>query len=170
MDIGQAKSLVYPRKRRDRVGRGLGSGHGKTSRRGHNGARSRSGWSSRGMVGGRMALFRRLPKVGFTNAPFRTDYTIINVGELNTFPAGSRVTQELLEQQGILKQVSPDGVKVLGDGELDRPLAVCANAFSRSAREKIQAAGGTVELIAGPQKPVRHKMRPRKPPEVSAEA
>jgi len=170
MDIGEAKALAHPRKRRRRVGRGLGSGRGKTSGRGHNGARSRSGWSSRNRVGGRMPLFRRLPKVGFSNAPFKTCYSIVNVGRLNAFAPGSRITPELLEQEGILKQVSPDGIKVLGAGQLDRPLTVCAHAFSQPARQKIEAAGGAVELMPGPRKPLRHKMTPRRPAQVTAEA
>jgi len=170
MDITQAKSLQHSRKKRKRIGRGLGSGHGRTATRGNNGARSRSGWSSRGMVGGRTPLFRRLPKVGFSNEPFKKEYSIINVGQLALFEPNTSVTQELLEQQGMLKQVSRDGIKVLGDGELDRPLVVRANGFSRSAKEKIEAAGGKVELIPPPKKPVRHKMKPRTQPQASAQA
>ena len=161
MDIAQAKALTHPSKSRKRVGRGHGSGHGKTSGRGHNGARSRSGWSARNMSGGNMPLFRRLPRVGFSNAPFKNRYTIVNVGQLASFPANTHVDAEMLKESGVVKQIAPDGIKVLGNGELDRPLVVRANAFTRSAREKVQAAGGTVELIPPPKKPVRNKMRPR---------
>ena len=163
MDISKAKALNKPRSKRKRVGRGRGSGHGKTSGRGMDGARSRSGWSQRNMTGGNIPLWRRLPKVGFTNARFKKTYTPVNVARLAAFPADTHVTPELLREQGIIKQAGADGVKILGDGELDRALTVRANAFSRSAREKIEAAGGTVELIPEPRKPVRNKMRPPEP-------
>lgn len=161
MDIAEAKSLTARRPKRKRVGRGHGSGHGKTCGRGRDGARSRSGWSQRNMTGGNIPLWRRLPKRGFTNAPFKKEYTTVNVERLACFPAETLVTPELLEQQGMIKQVCAGGVKVLGNGELDRPLTVRVHALSRSAREKIEAAGGRVELIPGPSKPVRNKMRPR---------
>jgi len=113
------------------------------------------------MTGGNIPLWRRLPKVGFSNAPFKKRYATINVAQLASFPPETYVTPELLKERGLVKQAPSDGIKVLGDGELDRPLTVRANAFSRSAREKIESAGGRVELIPGPRKPVRHKMRPR---------
>lgn len=115
------------------------------------------------MTGGRMPLFRRLPKVGFSNAPFKKLYTIVNVGRLASLAPGTQVDAQVLKEHGIVKQVAPDGIKVLGDGELNCPLTIRANAFTRSAREKIQAAGGTVELIPPPAKPVRNKARPRAP-------
>ena len=116
------------------------------------------------MSGGRMPLFRRLPKVGFSNAPFKKYYVIVNLGQLASFPPNARVDSQTLKERGIVKQLGRDGIKVLGNGELDRPLTVRANAFSGSARTKIQAAGGTVELIAPPRRPVRHKMK-RRPPQ-----
>ncbi|MDP6438183.1 MAG: 50S ribosomal protein L15 [Candidatus Brocadiia bacterium] len=161
MDISEAKSLTHPRKRRKRIGRGHGSGHGKTSGRGMDGARSRSGWSSRGMTGGNLPLFRRLPRVGFSNEPFKKTYTVVNVGRLEVFEPGSEVTPQALRQRGVIKQVSKDGVKVLGTGEVDRPLKVHAHAVSEGARAKIEAAGGSVEIIPGPKKLVRNKMKPR---------
>ena len=163
MDLSEAKSLNNPRKRRKRVGRGRGSGKGKTCGRGMNGARSRSGWSSRNQVGGNIPLWRRLPKVGFSNAPFKTTYTPVNVEQLNAFEADTRVTPEVLEERGIVCQPSRDGIKILGSGEIDRALTVRAHAFSESAEEKIKAAGGSVEVIPGPKPPVRNKMKQKAP-------
>lgn len=163
MDLSDAKSLNNPRKERKRVGRGHGSGHGKTCGRGMNGARSRSGWSRRNQNGGNIPLWRRLPKVGFTNADFKTSYTPVNLHQLNRFDAETRVTPEVLEDQGVVKQPSRDGIKILGSGELDRPLTVRAHDFSDSAREKIEAAGGTVEVIPPPKPPVRNKMKQKAP-------
>ncbi|MFP4175633.1 MAG: 50S ribosomal protein L15 [Candidatus Brocadiia bacterium] len=159
MDIAEAKSVVTPDKKKKRVGRGRGSGNGKTCGRGMNGARSRSGWSRRNMEGGNIPLWRRLPKVGFTNQPFKTEYTPVNVYELNVFEPETKVTPEKLREMGVVKQPSRDGIKVLGDGSIDQPLTVRAHAFSSSARQKIEAAGGTVEVIPGPEPPVRNKMK-----------
>lgn len=111
------------------------------------------------MTGGNIPLWRRLPKVGFTNAPFKKEYTPVNVDQLNRFEPETRVTPQLLQEKGILKQPARSGVKILGDGQIDRPLTVVADAFSRSAREKIEAAGGTAEVIPGPRPPVRNKMK-----------
>jgi large subunit ribosomal protein L15 len=163
MDIGKAKQTVGRPSRRKRVGRGTGSGRGKTSGRGRDGAKSRSGWTSRGMTGGTIPLWRRLPKRGFSNAPFKKDYSIINVASLNRFPAGATVTPEELASSGLVKQSARGGVKVLGDGELEKALTVRANAFSKSAVAKIEAAGGTVQLIPAPQPSVRNKMGSRTP-------
>jgi len=107
-------------------------------------------------------MFRRLPKVGFSNAPFKDVYTVVNVGQLAVFEPNTQVTAETLEDKGLVKQVGKSGVKILGGGELDRPLTVRVDAVSKSAREKIEAAGGAIELIPAPKKPVRNKMRPRK--------
>ena len=129
-----------------RVGRGIGSGHSKTSTRGYKGQLSRSGTSVRpGFEGGQMPLHRRLPKRGFTNI-FRKEYAIVSVGRLASFEAGTRIDPALLRERGIVKQML-DGIKVLGDGELKVALTVCAHRFSRSAAEKIKQAGGTVEVI-----------------------
>ena len=122
------------------------------------------------MSGGRMPFFRRLPKVGFSNAPFKTRYTIVNVGLLVSFPPNTQVNAEMLRESRLIKQIEPDGIKILGNGELDRPLTVRANACSRSAQVKIRAAGGTLELIPPPTKPVRNKMKPRPPRQESGEA
>lgn len=163
MDIGRAKATVKRRDRKKRIGRGTGSRRGKMSGRGRDGAKSRSGWSSRGMTGGVIPLWRRLPKRGFSNAPFRREYSVINVAVLNRFDAGARVTPEDLERLGLLKQPAASGVKVLGDGELDKALTVRAHAFSKSAVAKIEAAGGTVEIIPPPKPSVRNKMRSSTP-------
>lgn len=129
-----------------RVGRGIGSGHGKTSTRGHKGQNARSGGGVRpGFEGGQMPLYRRLPKRGFTNI-FKKEFAVVNVETLNCFEENTKVTPELLIESGIIKNVK-DGVKVLGDGELKVKLDVTAHAFSKSAREKIEAAGGKAEVI-----------------------
>ncbi|MHC4788293.1 MAG: 50S ribosomal protein L15 [Planctomycetota bacterium] len=156
MDLSRAKARTRKRPSRRRVGRGTGSRRGKTCGRGQDGARSRSGWSSRGMTGGNTPLWRRLPKRGFSNAPFKTEYSVVNVGELNRFPDGAVVTPDELRRAGLVKQMAGGGVKVLGGGELARALTVRANAFSQ-----IESAGGTAERIPGPQPPVRNKMRVR---------
>ncbi|HHW03516.1 MAG TPA: 50S ribosomal protein L15 [Thermoanaerobacterales bacterium] len=133
-------------KKEKRVGRGIGSGHGKTSTRGHKGQNARSGGGVRpGFEGGQMPLYRRLPKRGFTNI-FKKEFAIINVEDLNSFEENTRVTPELLIKKGILKNIK-DGVKVLGEGELKVKVDVEAHAFSKSAKEKIEAAGGKAEVI-----------------------
>jgi large subunit ribosomal protein L15 len=129
-----------------RVGRGIGSGHGKTATRGYKGQKSRSGTSIRpGFEGGQMPLYRRLPKRGFTNI-FRKEYAVVNLERLALFEAGAKVDPEALKAAGILKNLK-DGVKILGAGELAHALQVRAHKFSKSAAEKIQKAGGTIELI-----------------------
>ena len=159
MDIGRAKASVTRRPKRKRVGRGAGSGHGKTSGRGRDGARSRSGWSSRGLTGGAAPLWRRLPKRGFSNAPFKAEPAVVNVGSLERFEDGAVVGPEELRRAGLVKQAGPGGVKILGEGELHKALTVRADAFSRSAAAKIEAAGGKVELIEPPKPPARNPMR-----------
>ncbi len=159
MDLSEAKRRLSARKKRKRVGRGTGSGSGKTSGRGHKGARSRSGWSSRGMTGGAVPFWRRLPKRGFSNAPFKTEYSVVNVGRLDVFPDGACIGPRQLREAGVVKQTAPGGIKVLGDGELTRSLTVRAHAFSEGAVCKIEAAGGTVEVIEPPGAPQRNKMR-----------
>jgi large subunit ribosomal protein L15 len=131
--------------KKTRRGRGVGSGLGKTAGRGQKGQKARSGGGVRpGFEGGQMPLVRRLPKRGFKN-PFRVEYEVVNVGQLNIFEPGTEVTPELLRQRRLVRRDLP--VKILGEGELDRPLTVRAQAFSASAREKIQAASGTAEVI-----------------------
>jgi large subunit ribosomal protein L15 len=134
------------RHRKVRVGRGMGSKLGKTAGRGNKGGKSRSGFRlRRGFEGGQMPLHRRLPKRGFTNI-FGRDFAVVNVGSLGSFPAGETVTPELLRERGLVSDRSLP-VKILGEGDLKAALTVQAHAFSRSAREKISAAGGTAELI-----------------------
>jgi large subunit ribosomal protein L15 len=129
-----------------RLGRGVGSGLGKTSGKGHKGAKARSGGGKRpGFEGGQMPLYRRIPKKGFTNI-FGTEYAEVNVGQLEVFNDGVVVTAELLKAAGIVKKTM-DGVKVLGNGEITKKLTVKAAVFSATAKEKIEAAGGKVEEV-----------------------
>jgi large subunit ribosomal protein L15 len=133
------------RPRRKRLGRGIGSGLGKTSGRGQKGQKARSGGGVRpGFEGGQMPLVRRLPKRGFKN-PFRVEYEVVNVGQLNRFEPGTEVTPDLLREHRLVRRKGP--VKILGEGELDRPLVVKAAAFSESAAAKIRAASGRAEVI-----------------------
>lgn len=134
------------KKVRTRVGRGLGSGLGKTSGKGHKGQNARAGGGVRpGFEGGQMPLYRRLPKRGFYNK-FGKDYAEVNVSDLNRFEDGAVVDPVALIESGILKNVR-DGVRILGNGELTKSLTVIANGFTKSAEEKIQAAGGKVEVV-----------------------
>ena len=131
-----------------RVGRGQGSGNGKTAGRGHKGAKSRSGFThKRGFEGGQMPLHRRMPKRGFHN-PFRVEYSVVNLDTIvEVFDAGSEVTPELLEERGLIGG-SRKKVKVLGRGDVTKKLTVRAHKFSGTAQEKITAAGGTAEVLA----------------------
>lgn len=133
-------------KRVKKVGRGIGSGRGKTSTRGHKGQKARSGGGTRpGFEGGQMPLYRRLPKRGFTNI-FKKQFALINIDDLNAFQDNTKVTPELLIEKGIIRKAK-DGVKVLGNGELKIKIDVVAHAFSKTAIEKIEAAGGKAEVI-----------------------
>ena len=135
------------RHRKVRVGRGIGSKLGKTSGSGDKGQKSRRGYSRRrGFEGGQMPLHRRMPKRGFHN-PFSVEYSVLNLEELNVFPAGETVTPELLRAPGFVRR-SRDRIKVLGDGELTTKIAIHAHAFSASAKDKITKAGGTFEVVA----------------------
>jgi len=135
------------KRRRKRVGRGDGSGHGTYSGRGCKGQKSRSGFRmSRGFEGGQLPLIRRLPrKRGFTNI-FRTEYSIVNIGKLSIFEAGSEVTPERLVMAGVVKSLRHP-IKVLAEGDINHPLVVKANRFSAAAKAKIEAAGGEVEEV-----------------------
>jgi large subunit ribosomal protein L15 len=145
MKLSDLAPVPGSRKKRKRVGRGPGSGHGKTSCRGHKGQKARSGGGVKpGFEGGQMPLQRRLPKRGFTNI-FQKQYSIVNVGTLNTLEE-SVITPDLLKKEGIIKKVL-DGVKILGQGEINKPLTVKAHAFSASAKEKITKAKGIVEIV-----------------------
>jgi large subunit ribosomal protein L15 len=144
-------STLHPpkgsRKRKVRVGRGMGSKLGKTAGSGNKGQKSRRGYSRRrGFEGGQMPLHRRIPKRGFHN-PFRVSYAVVNLEELNVFPAGETVTPELLRAHGFIRHAT-DPIKVLGDGELKTKLTIHAHAFSAVAKEKITKAGGTFEVVA----------------------
>jgi len=133
-------------KKPKRVGRGPGSGHGKTATRGEKGQKSRSGFSQKpGFEGGQMPLHRRIPKRGFTNK-FAKQYAVLNVGELNKLEDGASVTPEFLIEKRVIKK-SLDGLRVLGKGELTRKLSVRAHHFSESAKKKIEEAGGSIEVI-----------------------
>lgn len=132
---------------RKRVGRGVGSGTGKTSGRGEKGQNARSGGGVRpGFEGGQLPLFRRIPKRGFSNAKFKTRYAVINLSDLNKFKEGSTITPELLKEMGLVKK-QLDGIKVLGKGKLDKKLTVKATKFSLAAKEQIEKLGGKAEVI-----------------------
>lgn len=148
MIINDVHVGIQKRKPRKRIGRGPGSGHGKTSGRGHNGYYSRSGSSRRhGFEGGQTPLFRRVAKRGFNNAAFAATVVIINVGQLNkAFSDGDDVTVETLVSRGLIPS-RHDAVKILGDGELTKKLNVGAHRFSRSAEEKIVAVGGKFSRV-----------------------
>ncbi|WP_457568671.1 50S ribosomal protein L15 [Desulfurobacterium sp.] len=137
-------------KEKKRVGRGHGSGVGKTSGRGQKGQKARSGWKGGtrpGFEGGQTPLYMRFPKRGFSNYPFKKEFEIVNVKDLNRFEEGTEVTPELLASARLVAGKKP--VKILGDGEITVKLTVKAHKFSSSAREKIEAAGGTCEVIEG---------------------
>ena len=146
MDLSNLKPNEGAVSERSRVGRGHASGNGKTAGRGHKGQKARSGGSTRlGFEGGQMPLYRRIPKRGFKNYNYK-EIIGINVSKLDVFENGTEVTVETLIEAGIVKNPR-DGVKILGDGELTKKLTVKVNSFSKSAEEKITAAGGTCEVI-----------------------
>ncbi|WP_456156583.1 50S ribosomal protein L15 [Veillonella sp.] len=148
MKLHELQPAAGSKKVRTRVGRGLGSGLGKTSGRGQKGQNSRSGGGVRsGFEGGQMPLYRRLPKRGFNNSVFAKQYAEVNVEQLNRFEDGAVVDPVALIEAGILKNVR-DGIRILGNGSLEtKNLTVIANGFTKSAEEKITAAGGKVEVI-----------------------
>lgn len=146
MRLDELKPSQGARKKAKRVGRGFGSGHGKTSTKGHKGQKARSGGvKGPGFEGGQMPLQRRIPKRGFTNI-FRREYAVVNVGDLVQVGGNEPVTPELLIAKGLIKDLKA-GVKILGDGELKTGLTVRAHKFSKTAMDKIQAAGGKAEVI-----------------------
>lgn len=145
MNLSQLKPPPGQKHAPKRVGRGMGSGHGKTAGRGSKGQKSGSGFRRmRGFEGGQMPLHRRLPKRGFTNI-FKKQYAVVNLGRLERLE-GDTFTPEILLERGVIRKLG-DGLKVLGGGDLTRPIHVRAHLFSKSALEKIQAAGGTAERI-----------------------
>lgn len=146
MNLHELSPAPGSKKQRTRVGRGIGSGLGKTSGRGHKGQKSRSGGGVRtGFEGGQMPLYRRVPKRGFYNK-FAKEYAEVNIEQLNRFENGATVDPVALVEAGVLKDVC-DGVRILGNGELEKSLTVIANGFTKSAEAKITAAGGKVEVI-----------------------
>jgi large subunit ribosomal protein L15 len=143
MNLATLKPPAGSRKKKKRVGRGDGSGHGGTAGKGAKGQNARSGHSVRpGFEGGQMPLSRRLPKIGFKN-PMRRIIATVNIDELKRFPEGSVVDRETLLAMGLVKRKA-DGIKVLGNGEIDYPLSLRVDLVSRGARQKIEAAGGTI--------------------------
>ena len=146
MNLNELKPTAGARKKEVRVGRGIGSGSGKTCGRGHKGQKARSGGGVRpGFEGGQMPIYRRLPKRGFKNI-WAKKFAEVNVETLNRFDEGAEVDAVALVEYGVLKNVL-DGVKILGNGEITKKLTVRAQAFTKSAKEKIEAAGGTAEVI-----------------------
>jgi large subunit ribosomal protein L15 len=147
LSINTLKPAPGANRKNKRVGRGMGSGHGKTATRGYNGQHSRAGSSMRpGFEGGQMPLYRRLPKRGFNNI-FRKEYTVVNLEKLASFEAGSKIDPVVLRDNGVIRNLGED-VKILGTGEIAHAIHVRAHRFSKSAAEKIQKAGGSIEVIS----------------------
>ena len=147
MNLHEIKPPEGAKRGTKRIGRGIGSGHGKTSTRGHKGQWARSGGGVRpGFEGGQMPLTRRLPKRGFVNI-FAKEYAIVNVGDLERLPEGTLVSAESLKELGMIKKIG-DGLKILGRGEITKKLTVSAEKVSAAAKENIEAAGGSVEVKA----------------------
>ena len=148
MKLHELKPAEGAKQAPKRVGRGIGSGLGKTSGKGHKGQKARSG-GGKGpyFEGGQTPLQRRMPKRGFSNARFKVEYTEVNVGSLDRFAAGTEITPELLFDNGVVKQVANGGIKILGTGEVTKAFNVKVNAISQAAQAKIEAAGGSVEVI-----------------------
>jgi large subunit ribosomal protein L15 len=169
MDLSSVHLGVHKLKRKKRVGRGIGSGHGKTATRG-----SKGQWASAGanmptgaFEGGQMPLFRRIPKRGFSHRTWDKDFLVVNVGDLDkTFAEGDTIDQASLRRVGLANGPA-DGIRVLGTGEVTKRFLVRAHHFSKSAAEKITARGGTAEVIPPRKKPKRNKMKPRAPKEES---
>ena len=148
MKLHQIAPAINSTTKAKRLGRGIGSGTGKTSGKGTKGQNSRSGGGVRpGFEGGQMPLTRRLPRRGFNNSVFGTDYSIVNVGQLNEFKEGTVITAELLKEKNIIKNIAPYGLKVLGNGNLEKALTIKANKFSEAAIQKITKVGGKAEVL-----------------------
>jgi large subunit ribosomal protein L15 len=146
MRLNELSPAKGARKKEKRIGRGTGSGHGKTSTKGHKGQNARSGGpKGPGFEGGQMPFQRRMPKRGFTNI-FRKEYAILNLKDLSEFKGSDAITPEVLLEKGVIRKLK-DGVKILGEGDLKGPLTIKANKFSNSAIKKIEAAGGKAEVI-----------------------
>ena len=147
MKLHELEKNIGAKQARKRVGRGPGSGLGKTCGRGQKGQKARSGGSINPVFeGGQLPLYRRLPKRGFTNHMFKTEYAVINVSDLNRFNNGDVITPALLKEKGIIKK-QLSGIKVLGNGKLEKKLTIQANKFTKSALEKIKESGSKAEVI-----------------------
>lgn len=159
MDLTNLSDGVKKRKLKKRVGRGIGSGHGKTASRGHKGQYASAGAGLPGalFVGGQTPLHRRFPKRGFSNAMFAKQCAIVNVGDLNAFDNGATVDMAALKEKRIVTGTW-DGLRVLGNGELTKKLTITADHFTASAKAQIEGKGGTCTLVPAPKKPVRNKM------------
>ena len=159
MDLTTVSTGVSKRILKKRVGRGIGSGHGKTGTRGHKGQYASAGAEMAGVLfaGGQTPIHRRFPKRGFSNATFAKVFAIVNVGDLNKFDDGATVNTDTLAQRRIVNGTY-DGLRVLGEGELTKKLTVSADHFTAGAKAKIEAAGGTTVVIPPVKKPVRNKM------------
>ncbi len=163
MDLSTVHQGVHRLRKKKRVGRGVGSGHGKTSTRGAKGQWASAGAKKPAMMfeGGQMQLFRRIPKRGFSHASWDRSYHVVNVGDLDKhFQDGDTIDQEALKKAGLANGPA-DGIRVLATGDVTKKLVVKAHHFSKAAAEKITASGGTAEVIPGPKKPKRNKMKPR---------
>ena len=148
MKLHQIAPAINSTQKPKRLGRGIGSGIGKTSGKGTKGQNSRSGGGVRpGFEGGQMPLTRRLPKRGFNNSIFDKEYSIVNVGQLNSLKEGTVVTAELLKEKNIIKNIAPYGLKVLGNGNLEKALTIKASKFSETAIQKINKVGGKAEVL-----------------------
>ncbi len=149
MQLHDVHQGIHKRKKRKRIGRGTGSGHGKTASKGHKGHSSRQGFKQNPVSeGGQMPLIRRIPKRGFFNGAFKKDYAIVNLSALEAcYDAGAVVDEDALRARGLVKGRHDDGVKILGDGDLTKALTIHAEKFSGSAAEKIAAAGGTTVVV-----------------------
>ncbi|PLX18809.1 MAG: 50S ribosomal protein L15 [Candidatus Muiribacterium halophilum] len=146
--LNNFKKKPGARKAKKRVARGVGSGSGKTAGRGENGQQSRSGYSRRyGFEGGQMPLIRKIPKRGFSNYHHRKHFTILNISKLNVFEDGTDITPELLLEKGVISKIEKNGVKILGNGNLEKKLNVFAHKFTETAMKKIQDASGKAEVI-----------------------
>lgn len=146
MNLSNLKPRPGSKHRVKRLGCGESSGHGKTSGKGHKGQKARSGGSIRlGFEGGQMPLIRRIPKRGFNNAEFRVSYSIVNVGDLNQFDAGTAIDETFLRERKVIRGIS-DGLKVLSNGEITKSINITVNKISAAAKEKIEKAGGSVTL------------------------
>jgi large subunit ribosomal protein L15 len=149
MQLHDVHQGIHKRKKRKRVGRGIGSGHGKTSSKGHKGHSSRQGFKYGALFeGGQMPLARRVPKRGFFNGAFKKDFAIVNLSSLEAcYDAGAVIDEEVLRARGLVKGRHDDGVKILGDGDVTKPLTVHAQKFSKSAVEKLAKAGGQAVVV-----------------------